>query len=119
MVLDVKASTDLDVVYADLGVSATYRHGGSHAVDTSALSESAEFNEVAVSVIRDAKRERELQAEQRIVEGSRVYDVRDSELAEAPAADDELVIGGVTWQVDGWDLDDFDLEWTLTCRKVN
>ena len=119
MTLDLKASADLDVIYADRGVAATYRHGGSHAVDTSALTEEAVFTDAPVSVIRDARRERRLVAEQRMVEGNRVYRVRASELAEEPAADDELVIGGVTWQVESWELDDFDIEWTLGCRKVN
>ena len=118
MSLDVGESDDLDVVYDDCGIAATYRGGGEHSVDVGTLSESGAFTETSVTVVRDAKREEELVMQGRAAQGSRVFRVRASELSAEPAADDELGVGSVTWQVDSWGSCGSELEYELHCRRV-
>jgi len=119
MTLDVGESADLDLSYADDGVSATYRHHSDVTVDVAALTESSSPVEDSVTVVRDAKRERALAMEGRMVAGERLFCVRASELSATPAAPDELVVGSDTWQVRDWELDMSELEYELQCRKVD
>jgi len=117
--LDVGESADLDIVYDDRGVSATYRHHADVTVDVDALSESSSPTDDEVTVLRDAKRERSLAMEGRMVAGERLFRVRSSELSATPAPPDELVVGSTTWQVRDWELDMSELEYELQCRKVD
>ena len=119
MAIDVGEGADLDLVYADDGVSATYRHHSDVTVNVGELTESSSPVEDSVTVVRDAKRERALAMEARMVSGERVFCVRASELSAVPAAPDQLVVGSDTWHVREWELDMSNLEYELQCRKVD
>lgn len=118
MALDVGASADVDMYFADQGVSATYRHGGTHTVDAASLTETNTPTDDSITAVKRAVTKREIESSGgKLVEGDMHWDVRAADLSSAPASDDQVVYGVETWHVIDWTLDEWGIVYDVLARK--
>jgi len=119
MSLDYEAAADAALVYADSGVSATWKHGGDHSVAAATLTETPDFTDDTVTIVRAGPvTKREIMAGVGVVEGDQHFKVLASDLTSTPQADDEIAIGSDTWYVVSFALDQDQIEYDVIVRKT-
>ena len=118
MALDLGVAADLDVMFADLGQAATFKHGGDHSVDVATQVETPDYADESVTVITRLVSEREIGASGgRYVQGDRRFLIRAAELTLGnPAADSRIVLGSDTWYVFNWSLGSLRALWRAVAR---
>jgi len=116
-----QAATDLDMMWADWGVSITYRVGTSVAFSAESGTHATTTTDTALTALRETVRSSEVAATAGSI-AVRIsdlrYGIKVAELAAEPEADDQIVDGDETFRVLGQRKSADESLWWVYARRV-